>query len=894
MSAPENLLRTLENIWKDENLTKCVTNQPIFSSNNTKNTKKKQKDGKATTGEDELTDPQSNFDCESPTLPLLEQILGITVSDFLEKPSLAPFLLNVLMMYMNWRDEDSSFLQVGHLLSLLPCEESNEKDTIHDVNKVTQHLGDASFNYSKKLEEREKRIERKRARLKEEHERKKKAEEEKNKAETELNLNAKKSESENVEEQQHRSSFEHITNEFVTPPRVPPTTETNTRDNISPSSSTSNVSVSALMSRSDAVGLNEQSPQPDPLHHHLLLAASVSLPDDFNAEDIIEMEHEESSSDSSSSSSDDDRNHENDDDHEDANDNNIDEVDDEHAHHEGHQNHDEEEEVMLQQVLALSLTHAAEEESIPINTSNSVEISPEEDSDEDDEDEIDLSKPPPYPFLNFLGNNIKITREHASLDLEEITPILQDGTSFFDPNIKDDFGAIPVQVVMTYLLHFMQQLLSSGKNEIVRISDKIVPACPGGVGSALFSHTEKEKKIERSTIPTDDDKKISFHLLCALVILFCNLLKDTSASLAQLRDPVRVSKTEDFDDPADLHTPAHVSSTENGLPTAASAVSLQEKGLRRKAAAAAAAAAARIEQRERRKGELLKKKGTCIESLEAVLNILLHQLVSTSVDMPYGAKIIEALKFLTDAQYSTFSLCNLSIKVYANIFPIVYKMSIESQLLKIISQFSESVGFKPTFSLTTWSDESVHVLTVDSVCHRLRQADTIERLISLPVLSILGTIVTNQNHETNVTRLYYAIVHKSSIKALLWNTIGSDKVLSGFHTNDGNPNSISLQSSSSLQFDSSRCADSIAILPNKTCVHQRASKTWGTVLSTTCYSPKTGVHRWAVKLDKCEKGHVFVGVATAQAGTRTYVGGDKHGWGAIGTQALWHHRSKVS
>jgi hypothetical protein len=76
-------------------------------------------------------------------------------------------------------------------------------------------------------------------------------------------------------------------------------------------------------------------------------------------------------------------------------------------------------------------------------------------------------------------------------------------------------------------------------------------------------------------------------------------------------------------------------------------------------------------------------------------------------------------------------------------------------------------------------------------------------------------------------------------------------------------------------------------------VNQRASKVWGTVLSSHYYSPKTGIHRWAVRLDKCERGHVFIGVATAQAGVRTYVGGDKYGWGMIGTQALWHDRRKV-
>ena len=68
---------------------------------------------------------------------------------------------------------------------------------------------------------------------------------------------------------------------------------------------------------------------------------------------------------------------------------------------------------------------------------------------------------------------------------------------------------------------------------------------------------------------------------------------------------------------------------------------------------------------------------------------------------------------------------------------------------------------------------------------------------------------------------------------------------------------------------------------------------WGTVLSTSCFLPKSGVHRWAVKLDKCERGHVFLGVSTARANLKTYVGGDSNGWGLIGTQALWHDRNKL-
>ncbi len=41
------------------------------------------------------------------------------------------------------------------------------------------------------------------------------------------------------------------------------------------------------------------------------------------------------------------------------------------------------------------------------------------------------------------------------------------------------------------------------------------------------------------------------------------------------------------------------------------------------------------------------------------------------------------------------------------------------------------------------------------------------------------------------------------------------------------------------------------------------------------------------------EGHIFVGVVTGQASTKTYVGGDAFGWGVIGTRALWHDRAKI-
>jgi hypothetical protein len=123
------------------------------------------------------------------------------------------------------------------------------------------------------------------------------------------------------------------------------------------------------------------------------------------------------------------------------------------------------------------------------------------------------------------------------------------------------------------------------------------------------------------------------------------------------------------------------------------------------------------------------------------------------------------------------------------------------------------------------------------------------------------------------------------------------------HLSTGDTVRVGGVGSGSLQFDSIRCADSIAIVPSSTdqndsmldnsSIHQRASKVWGTALASKHYNPKSGVHRWAVRMDKCERGHIFIGVATAQASAKTYIGGDKFGWGMIGTQALWHDRRKV-
>jgi len=229
-------------------------------------------------------------------------------------------------------------------------------------------------------------------------------------------------------------------------------------------------------------------------------------------------------------------------------------------------------------------------------------------------------------------------------------------------------------------------------------------------------------------------------------------------------------------------------------------------------------------------------------------------------------------------------------------------------------------------------------LKLDAICKRLRSRDLLHGFVSSPriydtsldsltpssfpngrhssLVSILGKVVfhclPNDINDWNLKKLFYSICHYCNANLIMWNNpnLHAGEESSGIDDNVTNGGSSSapgiggeskflLVNDPTLDFDSTKCADSIAISStspsNHNCpaANQRASKVWGTVLCTKHFNPKSGIHRWAVRLDKCERGHVFVGVATSRTSTKTYVGGDKHGWGVIGTQALWHDRKKI-
>ena len=261
-------------------------------------------------------------------------------------------------------------------------------------------------------------------------------------------------------------------------------------------------------------------------------------------------------------------------------------------------------------------------------------------------------------------------------------------------------------------------------------------------------------------------------------------------------------------------------------------------------------------------------------------------------------------------------------------------INIYSDVAGTVSTDLDSLKTLPT------SDTEVQVHKLQILCRRLCVSDLLNGLVARPacytvadgeaklalfgegddetvescqfnkLIKLIGStaFLCQQEVRDDLERLYLALCHRCNVQVLLWDglfacsQVETDIVASSpaAALTAAELIRVNPSPSSNLHFDPTKCSDSIAILSTDSpssvggsSAHQRASKVWGAVLSSSFFSPKTGVHRWAIRLDKCERGHVFVGVATAQASTRTYVGGDKYGWGVIGTQALWHDRRKV-
>jgi len=320
------------------------------------------------------------------------------------------------------------------------------------------------------------------------------------------------------------------------------------------------------------------------------------------------------------------------------------------------------------------------------------------------------------------------------------------------------------------------------------------------------------------------------------------------------------------------------------------------------------------------------------ESLSSLLNIHEFRSLSTLVSEDNMDEIEEL--------FMPFQLYREALASWGECIPLQYsspsdRENILRNLIKECVSRAQSLHHFGSFeTLSSFPDtEECQLYKLDVLCRRLSVADLLDDLVSRPLClnpdpgclvetkvevinkaasSLFSLLYSSSVKASGVClrflrRLNMALCHRCTVRSILWDGLHAcsqvdtnDEMLS-FSPSAAGSEAIKVcpNPSVALQFDSTKCSDSIAILSshsdtsNGASAHQRASKVWGTVISSTFFNPKSGMHRWAIRLDRCERGHVFVGVSTAQASMRTYVGGDKYGWGLIGTQALWHDRRKI-
>ena len=98
-----------------------------------------------------------------------------------------------------------------------------------------------------------------------------------------------------------------------------------------------------------------------------------------------------------------------------------------------------------------------------------------------------------------------------------------------------------------------------------------------------------------------------------------------------------------------------------------------------------------------------------------------------------------------------------------------------------------------------------------------------------------------------------------------------------------------------ISFSNTRCHPNLHITSDGRVASHQGPKLWATVTATKGLEPDSGTYEWVVRIDKCSKGHVFLGIVTGDANTEkdSYVGVDRGGWGLIGTRSLWHNKSKI-
>lgn len=614
---------------------------------------------------------------------------------------------------------------------------------------------------------------------------------------------------------------------------------------------------------------------------------------------------------------------------------------------------DYDEEAMLQEALALSLIdNTAVEQDDQHNeddqaSADSPEVGPECDGNESEWDEqrgriLPETEFDPSSSIDYTPNP---SNSPISADF-----VKNGGLQIFDAR-DCMFGMMSVQQVLLYLLRSVYFMVDSCDMEDEDVSEDVQALCPGGIGASLFPYENTNndglgKRQRRSS----NSPGTLMNLLIALLTITSDCRNNALESLA-MAQAVSVAMSADIsdsgpkesEDPADIYAIKTVREGDNATSI------LAAKGMHRKAAAAAESLALR--QREEEKRIFDKSMDAMFLSYASLFvircmkkfqgNLSCHgrsndsrlqfpdfsrfttNKLASSLEKFYDHSFCESYQTVLSLhkEFRAVELCNEAIGVWGITLPLLYPTHGERQhllqsFLDLNWDVDKSVSGNDSISTIDcipWCEREKDQGLFEALCERLRYKDllafffapsfgdtkTHDQPAIVSSLARFESLLCTINRP-NVSAFYFALVYRANLMLLLRGTEGYDwSLLSSIDRSEFGTKLPSLNSGRSLMFDSSRCSDSVAIKNSSdgyrgASALQRASKVWGTVLSDTAFSPKTGVHRFVVRLDHCEKGHIFVGVATAEASTKTYVGGDRYGYGLIGTQALWHDRSKVS
>jgi hypothetical protein len=597
-----------------------------------------------------------------------------------------------------------------------------------------------------------------------------------------------------------------------------------------------------------------------------------------------------------------------------------------------------------------------------------------------------MPKPPMhYPF-------------HREIYVDDEAMLAPKPSNVFDPSSFTDFGELPTQRVLVYLMRCTGQLLEYQMKSCFASVDQIQRRfVPGGVGSSIFlGGNEKDSKRVGVGMGAHH-RAMSFQLLATSLVIFTQKRNEAARhyhrSVNRLDEATQrsVGAASNEAEAPDCQTPQ---SNEEDDPALTFAIAcsdsptsggneLEAKGMARKAGAAARDSLALMEslsKATRSCQERLRLYSYCVLYAQRCLRMycrgVTEHFLSLSSIFPTNLSVtVESLRSACSPQLLqrlehcltgfmapgfrmrehsprdeelTVVLYRDALFLWAEMLPLLFGAE-----TVLIDKFRDIMGMASKASERDMSGSSIDAINsfpgseyevaghqLQLICRRLRVADVVPSFVSSPVtfspgneyltpdeilrlerprlpsfvVSLLLTSLPSLTRwRKDLEHLMLSIGHTCHKLVFLYGevdveskratAIESSAALATGKTLSSGEIRIHTQPSADFEFDCTKCSDSISILTSSgtnvsgvpgPSVLQRASKVWGSVLSSTYFEPKTGIHRWAVKLDRCERGHVFVGVATSQAGMRSYVGSDKHGWGMIGTQALWHERRKVS